>query len=197
MLKVRRHLAGIIAAVLFCLAASLVQAAEMSADVITTAEGQTMHGKIFMKGDKIRNEFQAGGQTQVSILRPDQKKVWLLMPAEKMYMEMPITEETQEKMLIKKPEEQAKMKLVGTETVNGFECEKYEYEVTAPHKNQAVKHFVWIAKKLQMPIKAMAADGSFSMEYQNIKMGGVADSLFEVTQGYQKMAIPFQMPPMK
>jgi hypothetical protein len=119
------------------------------------------------------------------------------MPAEKMYMEMPISQEAQEKMLIKKPEEQAGMKLVGTETVNGFECDKYEYEEAAPHKNQPVKHFVWIAKKLQMPIKVKAADGSFSMEYQNIKMGGVADSLFEVPQGYQKMAMPFQMPPMK
>ena len=193
----RRYLVGFILAATFILAASLVQAAEFSANVITKAEGQEMRGKIFMKGEKIRSEFDAGGQTNISIVRPDKKVVWMVMPAEKMYMEMPMTDEAQEKILIKKPEDQVKMKLVGTETVNGYECDKYEYEVTTSPKGQSIKHFVWIAKKLQMPIKAMAADGSFSMEYQDIKMGGVADSLFQVPQGYQKMAMPFQMPPMK
>jgi hypothetical protein len=197
MLNRRRNLVGFLLAAMFLLAAYPVMAAEFSATVITKAEGQEMPGKIFMKGQKIRNEFDAGGQTNISIVRPDKKLVWMVMPAEKMYMEMPITEEAQEKILIKKPEDQVKMKLLGTETVNGYECDKYEYEVTTPQKSQPIKHFVWIAKKLQMPIKSMAADGSFSMEYRDIKEGGVADSLFEVPQGYQKMAIPFQMPPMK
>lgn len=193
----RQCVMGWMAAIILCLSPSLAQAAELSANVITKADGEEMRGKIFMKGQKIRNEFDAGGQTNVSIVRPDKKVVWMLMPAEKMYMEMPITEEAQEKILIKKPEDQVKMKLVGTETVNGYECEKYEYEVPISPEGQPSKHFTWIAKKLQMPIKAMAADGSFSMEYQDIKVGGVADSLFEVPQDYQKMAMPFQMPPMK
>lgn len=193
-----RHGWFLVGMMVFLLAfASRAQAAEFSATVVTQAEGQTVRGKIFMKGQKIRNEFQAEGETNVSIVRPEKKVVWMLMPGAKMYMEMPITEEAQEKMLIKKPEEQARMKLMGTETVNGFACDKYEYEETAPDKKQPVKHFVWVAKKLQMPIKAMAADGSYLMEYQDIKTGGVADSLFEVPQGYQKMEVPFQMPPLK
>lgn len=189
----RKILAGMLAAIF--LAASLVQAAEFSAKVVTKAEGQEMHGKIFMKGQKMRNEFQAGGETNINIVRPDKKVVWVLIPEGKTYMEMPLAEESQEKILMKKPEDRAKMKLLGTETVNGFECDKYE--VDASHEGQPVKQFVWIAKKLQMPIKSVTADGSMSMEYRDIKIGGVADSVFEVPKGYEKMQIPFQMPPMK
>ncbi len=195
MLIRRPYWFGGILTLILCLTAPLAQAAELSAKVVTTAEGQEMHGKVFMKGQKIRNEFQAGGETNISIVRPDKKVVWMLMPGEKMYMEMPITEETQEKILIKKPEDQAKMKLLGTETVNGFECDKYE--VDASQQGQSVKQFVWIAKKLQMPIKSVTADGSMSMEYRDIKVGGVPDSVFELPQGYEKMQMPFQMPPMK
>lgn len=195
MLNRRRYLVGFLLAAMFLLAAYPVMAAEFSATVITKTEGQEMHGKIFMKGQKVRNEFQAGDETNISIARPDKKVVWVLMPAEKTYMEMPITEEAQEKILIKKPEDQAKMKLLGTETVNGYECDKYEMSTTVEGK--PVKQYNWVAKKLGMAIKVEAADGSFSMEYRDIKVGGVADSLFEVPQGYQKMAMPFQMPPMK
>ena len=190
-----KRMSYVMVAIMFCLAASLVQAAEFSANIITRAEGQEMRGKIFMKGQKIRNELDAEGQTNITIVRPDKKVVWMVMPAEKMYMEMPVTDEAQEKLLIKKPEDQAKMKLLGTETVNGYECDKYEMSTTVEGK--PVKQYNWVAKKLGMAIKVEAADGSFSMEYRDINMAGVADALFEVPQGYQKMAMPFQMPPMK
>jgi hypothetical protein len=57
MLNRRRNLVGFLLAAMFLLAAYPVMAAEFSATVITKAEGQEMPGKIFMKGQKIRNEF--------------------------------------------------------------------------------------------------------------------------------------------
>ncbi|MBW1992297.1 MAG: DUF4412 domain-containing protein, partial [Deltaproteobacteria bacterium] len=136
----------------------------------------------------------------ITIVRPDKKVVWVLMPSEKMYMEMPMTGQsggmmgrpTRGKMYIQKPKTQ--MKHLGTETVGGYVCDKYEFEEEAQGNQPPKKHYIWISKKLKMPIKMAAADGSFSMEYQDIKMGGVDDSLFEVPPGYQKMVMPFGMP---
>ena len=174
---------------------SPVKASEFSASVITKMGGQEIPGKIFVKGQKVRNESQAGGQTNVMIVRPDKKVAWVILPQEKTYMEMPITEDPQQKMMAMTAKDKANMKLIGTEMVNGFECDKFE--ATMSHEGQSTKHYAWIAKKLAMPIKMTSADGSFSMEYQDIKPGKVENSLFEPPRGYRKMKMPFPVQSMK
>jgi outer membrane lipoprotein-sorting protein len=166
-------------------------AAEFSADMtMQGADAPGTQGKIFVKGNNFRQEFQVEGQKHLSIMRGDKKTVWMVMPDQKMYMEMPVTPQAKAKMM-EMPKDQAKMKLLGAETVNGYEADKYEVAGT---KGQPSKEYVWVAKRLGIPIKMAAADGSFSMEYQNIKEGSVADSLFEIPAGYQKMAMPMGMP---
>jgi outer membrane lipoprotein-sorting protein len=169
---------------------ALTQAAEFSAE-ITMKGGDTpgTHGKVYIKGDKFRQEFDMGGVKHTSIMRGDKQLVWMVIPDQKVYMEMPLTPQAKAKML-KMPQDQAKMKLLGTETVNGYEADKYEVAGT---RGQGSKEYVWVAKKLGMPLKMTSADGSFSIEYHNIKEGGVPDSVFEVPAGYQKMAMPMGM----
>ena len=71
-----------------------------------------------MKGQKARNEIKIAGQTNIQILRPDKNVIWVVIPQQKAYMEMPLTQESQEKMFPNLTEKQkAKMKKVGTETV--------------------------------------------------------------------------------
>jgi outer membrane lipoprotein-sorting protein len=177
------------------LAASWAQAAEFSATMVSQAQGQSMQGQVFVKGDKIRNDMNMGGESNITITRPDKKVVWIAMPQQKMYMEMPLSDKMQQKMMMKDPEDRAKMKLLGTETINGFDCDKYEMDTA--YEGKSLKQYVWIAKKLGMPIKSVSADGSMTMEYRDIKVGGVADSVFDLPQGYQKMDMPFKMPPPK
>jgi outer membrane lipoprotein-sorting protein len=177
------------------LSAGVAQGAEFSATMIAKSGGQETEGKIFVKGDKIRNEMKAGGETQISIIRPDKKMMWLIMPAQKAYMEMPLNPQATGPMMIKKPEGQVKMKLLGPETVNGYETEKYETSVK--RRGQEVKEYIWLSKKLGMPIKMAAADGSHLMEYRDIKEGGVPDDLFQPPQGYHKLQMPMGMPRMK
>lgn len=172
--------------------AGAVQAAEFSATMIAKSEGQETQGKIFVKGNKMRNETKAGGRTQISIIRPDKKMMWLVMPAEKAYMEMRLNPQATRQMMIKEPAKQVKMKFLGKETVNGFETEKYETSVT--HRGKTVKEYIWLSKKLGMPIKVAAADGSYSMQYRDIKTGGVADALFTPPPGYRKIQMPMGMP---
>ena len=180
---------------LMFLLAGAAPAAEFSATMITKAGAQETQGKIFVKGDKFRNEMKADGGTQISIVRLDKKVMWLIMPAEKSYMEMPLNPQATEQMMLKKPEAQVEMKLLGKETVNGYETEKYETSVR--HRGEAMKQYIWLSKKLGMPIKVAAADGSHSMEYRDIEEGGVSDALFEPPRGYQKMQMPVGMPRRK
>ncbi len=173
------------------LAAGLAQAAEFSATVINRMESRETQGKIYMKGEKMRRDFAAGEQVASTIVRPDLKVMWMLMPGKKSFMEMPFSKASLEKMM-GMGKDQAQMQLVGPETVNGYETEKYE--TTVKGGGQTVKSFVWVSKKFGVPIKMLSQDGKFTMEYRNIKEGGVPDSVFEIPQGYQKMTMPQGMP---
>ncbi len=188
-----RRLLGVVLGLILLLWAGLAQAVEFSATMITKAEGKEIPGKVYIKGDKMRNEIQAAGHPVINIIRPDKKLVWIIMPQQKAYMEMPLNQKMQQKMMSLTENQKAKMKKVGSETINGYTCEKYE--TTMNHQGKSTKMYTWIATDLGVPIKVVAADGSFSMEYKDIKPGGVADSQFEAPQGYKKMKMPFGMPP--
>jgi hypothetical protein len=188
----KRSLLGVALGTILFLWAGLAQAAEFSASMITKAGGMEIPGKVYVKGDKMRNEIQAQGQTIINIMRPDKKVVWIIMPQQKAYMEMPITQETQQKMMTLTEKQKAKMKKVGTETVEGYTCDKYE--TTMDHQGKSTTMYTWIATDLGMPIKVVSQDGSFSTEFKDIKPGEMADTLFEAPQGYQKMKMPFAMP---
>jgi outer membrane lipoprotein-sorting protein len=167
-------------------------AAEFSAQMITRgAPPEETQGKIYFKGDKIRQEFGGGEEAHISILRFDKKVVWMVMPGQKMYMEMPLTAQVTGKMM-QIPQDEAQPKLLGTETVNGYAADKYE--IVTKNNGKSAKRYVWVANKLGLPIKMTSPDHSFSIEYQNIKEGGVPDSLFEIPAGYQKMTMPTGMP---
>jgi hypothetical protein len=188
----KRSLLGVGLGTILLLWVGLAQAAEFSASMITKASGMEIPGKIYVKGDKMRNEIQAQGQTIINIMRPDKKVVWIIMPQQKAYMEMPITQETQQKMMTLTEKQKAKMKKVGTETIEGYTCDKYE--TTMDHQGKSTTMYTWIATDLGMPIKVVSQDGSFSTEFKDIKPGEMADTLFEAPQGYQKMKMPFAMP---
>ena len=191
----KRSFLGVVLGAILLLAASLAQAAEFTATMVTKAGGKEIPGKVYVKDSNVRNEVQVAGMASIHILRPDKKVMWVVMPQQKAYMEMPFSQEAQQKLMPLTESQKAKMKKVGTETINGYACDKYES--TMSHQGKSMKVFTWVATDLGMPIKIVSADGSFSMEYKDIKPGEVADSQFELPQGYQKMKLPFAMPPSK
>ena len=85
-----------------------------------------MQGKVFIKGDKERREVSTPMGAHVTIVRRDKKVMWNLMPGQKSYMEMPLDQKALTKVL-DVPQEGVTKKLLGTETLNGYEAEKYEY----------------------------------------------------------------------
>jgi outer membrane lipoprotein-sorting protein len=183
---------AIVALVAF--ASGLASAAEFSADMVHKFGEMTKEGKIYVKGKKMRMEGAAAGHG-ITIMNEDTGVAWVLQPGQKTYLEMkrgaqmagPAQSDEQELAKI------ADKKFLGTETVNGYQCEKYLYTY---HDKSLGTLTQWYSKKLGCPIKMVQSSsrGQSSFEYRNIKEGGVTDSLFQVPAGYTKMEMP-AMPP--
>lgn len=175
-------LAAFVLALFALIPAQVALAVEFSAEMVVQPKGdEPMTGKIYVKGDKVRQETTEEGETQIMIIRPDKKLTWMITPEEKAYMEMPYQSEdkTFEEWTAEKEQ---KAKFLGEETVSGLACRKYE------SMEDGEKTYFWIAKQFPFPIKV--EDAEVTMEYRNIKSGAVADSLFELPAGYEKMSMP-------
>ncbi len=175
----------IMIAACLCAAVPQLYALDFSADIVMTTAGQTNTSKVFVKDTKMRMEQK--GQPMYTIMRGDKNVAWMVMIDQKAYMESrndpaqrPATEE--------KVRGEVSRKLVGNDTVDGRTAKKYE--VTYKDGERTSKMYQWIAPDIKFPIKTAAIDGSWTMEYRNIKMGSQPDSLFEVPAGYKKMTMP-------
>lgn len=170
-------------------------AADFSADMINKSPMGNIKGKMFFKGGNFRQEIMMGGQKHITIFRKDKGVVWVLMPAQMMYMEMQAG--SRQNMPPADPDEIDKMgekKYLGEEKVNGYMCSKYRYTL---HDKSSGTAIYWISKKLNFPVK-MEMDGQSGhmvMEYRNICEKTVPASLFNIPDGYQKMSMPM-MPGM-
>jgi len=175
---------------------ALCLAVEFSADFVDTKAGRTNSGKVYLKGDKVRREVTEGPRKgTITIYRLDKEVVWVLNPAQKTYTEMPGMGKQIGELSLNDPRVQdmlkklGELKPAGTETVNGYVCDKY---ALVYHEKAMGTQYQWIAQKLNVPIKIEHQGSRFSMliEYKNINEGQIPDSLFELPPGYRKMAIP-------
>lgn len=192
----RIELFGVIFIIAVMLFSVSVNAADITADMIHKSSMGSFTGKMYLKGDNIRQEMNISGEKQITIFRKDKGVVWILMPGQMMYMEMmagrhknmaPVDPDELEKI--------GKKKFIGKETVNGYMCSKYDFTFNDPSMGAAT---YWISEKLNFPVK-MEMDGRSGpmvMEYRNIQEKTVPDTFFNIPSGYQKMSMPI-MPGMQ
>ncbi len=159
---------------------------EYSADRVIESERGAMTHKVHHAGLKERSEMQMGGMASVMILRGDKKLAYMLMPAQKMYMEMDFTKAREQAGGT--PAEAAEITKEGTETVEGFSTTKYKL-VTADKKAAG---FMWftddgIAVKMDLLSRESAKKARMTMTLKNVQVGDQDDALFEVPAGYTKM----------
>jgi hypothetical protein len=162
-------------------------AQEFSATVVNKAGGQTLTSKMYMKAGKFRMESKMAGGTY-TIVRQDMNKVWTVMPASKSYMEISAPKDQAADMPGEKMKGEVSRKVIGSETIDGHPTTKYE--VTAKAGDKTVMSHLWWATDISFPVKTAAVDGSWSVTYSDIKIGGQPDSLFELPEGYKKMSFP-------
>jgi len=157
--------------------------AEFSAQMIVKDGPKIFPGKIYVSDGKMRQEFiDERGQT-VTIVRPDKKVVWVLMPPNRNYLEMPL-KPILPGQFIQIPAKAINKRLIGHDRVADYETEKYQ--VSVPGDRRCEIQTYWVSKKLGLPIKMECRERQFSLEYKGIKEGKVPDRLFDPPPGYLK-----------
>lgn len=173
----------IVVFVIFLLSGVGIASADCTADYVTTSEGRKIiDGKVFIKGDLIRQEIlnKEGGNV-IMISRPDRSELWMVNPAEKKYMVFPI--DKKEGQLEKWNEKrEGNAKYLGKEKVSGLKCKKYVIT------DNGRETYFWISKKFPFPVKL--ENKAICTQYKNIKTKRLSKSVFEVPSDYQKMTIP-------
>jgi outer membrane lipoprotein-sorting protein len=165
---------------------ALAAAAEFSAQMMLKDSGRMMPGKLYIKNGKMRQEFvDAEGQT-ITIVRQDKKLVWVVLPEQKAYVELPLRTNLPGQFLQVPPDAISKRR-VGQETVNGYLADRYEVTVRGGAAGVQKQTF-WVAPKLGIPVKMVCSERNFCLEYRSIKEGPVAERLFNVPPGYRKLS---------
>jgi hypothetical protein len=161
--------------------------AQFTADMIQTEGDKVTTSKLFVENPFYCIEAEEDGETIFVIVNQEEKVTRVLNPSEKMYMEMG----SQSMMSMANDVFQSidNMKvtydaaLVGTETINGYECEKY---IVSYEGDEMLTY--WQSSQLGYPIKVVnAMVNGMTMELTNIVEGDIDDSRFIIPSDYTKM----------
>jgi hypothetical protein len=159
-----------------------------SADLtIITKDGMTIQSKTYVDGDKMRGQMSMNGMDMATIVRKDKQKIYQVMDAQKMSMEM---DYDPAKFMQGKTAAAfgptGTFQLVGPETVDGVASTKYK--VTSDKTKDVF--FFWLDLAHKVPVQMASENGSFTVKWKNYKSGPQDAALFEVPAGYQVMAMP-------
>jgi hypothetical protein len=161
-----------------------------SADqVLTLKGGMTVASKVYEDGGKIREELDMNGMTMIAIGRSDEKKLYTIMPDQKLIMEGPMPAEMLKNLAVVAAGNDTKYELIGPDIVDGIPCVKEK--VTALGNSKV--YFAWFNPVTRAPVKLEAADGSLSVKMKKYQAGPQDASLFEPPTGYQVMPLPENM----
>ena len=169
--------------------------AQYSADSSIETAKVTLKSKVYVVPGKERKEQEIGGGKQITITRSDKGVMWMLMPEEKMYMEMGMNQGQQQgsdadisKYKTEKAEE------VGKEVIDGHEATKYKVIMTS-EEGKKFGGFIWVVNPgIQIKMDAISQEGTskerIKMELTNLKIGHQDPALFEIPADYTKMEMP-------
>jgi arginine/lysine/ornithine decarboxylase len=169
----------------FC---SLAAAAEFSADMTMVNGGDTTTYKLYVKGLKYRMETIEDGQEIVIIVDQEANLTRVANVNVKAYIEMPSNDI---RSLMNDPFQALKITIdtpgiernsLGTETVNGIECDKYALLV------EGKEFYTYcMSRKYNFPVKIIVSQSERVVELKNIKESAVDDRLFEIPEGFSPM----------
>jgi hypothetical protein len=164
---------------------------EYSADWnMETADG-AVKGRIYQAPNKERREMNNDGEKMVMIMRRDKKMAWSLMPSERMYFEMKMSDPK-----VGKDDPMnydVEQTVIGPDTVNGVKTTKSKIIMKEKKPNGSkMGGFWWMTKdNIMMKLDVISVDKGkkdrMKMELDNLKIGKQDASLFEVPSGYSKM----------
>jgi hypothetical protein len=145
-------------------------------------------GVMYFGGSKIRMELSAEGQQITLIQDPASGSLLMIMPSERMYMEVaagmaPVEAPRARPMDPANPcagGQATACTSLGDENVNGYATRKWQYEVEGKMET------AWIATQLRFPVRLLSADGT-TTDYRNVTLGPQPASLFSPPSDYVRM----------
>ncbi len=155
---------------------------EFSADIISRGAQGEMQMKMYQSGDKSRMEMPQ----QTMIVRRDLGVMWILMPAQGIYMEQPIDY----KMLAQSSptiDGEVEREPLGSEEVDGQPADKFKVTYEANGERNSV--YQWLTSS-EMPVRTQAVDGSWTVDFKNMQVGPQDATLFDAPADLQKMQMP-------
>ncbi len=154
-------------------------AQEFEADMVNTSRSGVYNAHINVGKDKIRVE----SDNNIVISRMDKSVVWVLVPSQQIYMEQAF-DPAQMNVTSDKVDGETNRELVGTDNIDGYPVD--EYKITYNLNGMQNVMYMWLSRSLNIPLKTQAADGSWMIEYKNVRKGPQPDSLFQIPSGYNK-----------
>lgn len=161
---------------------------EYSAETVTRTGGRMSIGKVYHAPYMERREEKTAGRPQVVITRMDLKLVWILMPNERTYVELPVSDAMGRS---RDPADfDYKYTTVGPEFVNGTLTTKSAMEARGPD-GAMYEGYIWVTGEgilVKMVSGVRGRPGAeFSTELKKLKTGPQPRSLFDVPGGYRRL----------
>ena len=158
-----------------------------------TLSGIEKDFKVFSDENRYRYEFNEDGQEGIIIVLNESKKVFILMPQQKMAMK---TNTTSQMSMGNDPVKLYEYHLglggtekeIGHETINGYDCIKKELY---GESNQLL-YSMWYSDKYSFPIKIVShidVAGSTNMELKDITSWTPDEASFKIPEGYTIMEL--------
>ncbi len=142
-------------------------------------------GHIYVKAHAIRmEEGQAQGSQTYMIIDSQSEITYLVYPDKKSFLMFPqnLSGFIPRKELIEK----ANKKLIGSEKLKTYDCEKYQYFL--PGKKEAIVT-QWVAKLLDFPIKTCYHEENKCWEITNLQKSALNDAIFQLPKDYKHMTV--------
>ena len=128
---------------------------------------------------------QMGMAQVISIIRPDQKLIYIIYPDQKCFMTMPMPKEDAEASAKTTKIDKT---VLGKETIDGHECVKNKGLVT-DDKGQTLEFTTWEAKDLKgfpLQIKTTEKENTSIIRYKQVQFSKPDAKQFEAPVGYTR-----------
>ncbi len=159
-------------------------ALEFTADQIVKVGNQTQKANLYYRDDRWRLEHQSMGPVNVTIVRKDKQLMWLLLSRMRHFKTLPYDPDQAPKVT-EHLEGEISREEIGTETREGHPT--ILYEVTVKEGDQTDVYYQWFATDIKFPMQLTRKDGSWSVEYQHVKLRAVTDYLFQLPVNFQPL----------
>lgn len=162
-----------------------------SATRIIDGGGQRMEQRYFQKNATTnRMEMNVQGEHSTIIMNGDRGVMWMVMPAQRMYMESSLDGQPFDGTNVELPDPTTwEMEREGRESVNGVPATKYRVATDGGEKTRMRGH-LWVSDD-GIPVRTDMTTGGdrIQMELRDLVVGAQRAELFEPPAGYQRIAL--------